>query len=146
MNKILLSILIGSFANCCFAQQNFEGHVVYDIYSKLIDSSSKFMDVYFKDNLVRLSMTKNPKKTYKPTEFIYDFKKGISYEINVEEQLILSDSLKKNTSLNPFNYDSISNLSKDVQGYKCVKFNNILKKMPSNHYLPNMSAWFPTEI
>jgi hypothetical protein len=129
----------------CFAQKSFEGHIVYETYFKAKDSSAKFMDVFFKDEKICITLATDSKKSYKPTVFIYEFKKGISYDINIEARIILSDSLKKKYLASPFTYDSITNSSKEIKEFNCIKY-NVLKVSERNPYLKNISSWFATDL
>ena len=145
MKKYLLIFFISVYANCCFGQENFEGHIIYNIYSKARDSSEKFMDVFFKKNKLRINLAQNPKKSYKPTEFIYDFEKGTSYDINLEEHLVLSGSLKKKYLYSPFIYDLATNFSKKIQGFNCLKY-DVLRNSLRTQYLQKIYAWFSNDF
>jgi hypothetical protein len=143
----LSSLLIISFifSPVCFGQNNFEGHITYNAVRGTKDSSIKFMDVYFKKDKLRIDLTKDSVDETKFSQYIYDLKKGIYYEISPEKKLIVTNSLKEAIPYGLFTYDLQPGLSKKILGHYCEGY-HITSHLFKSTGLIDIKAWFPNDI
>ena len=139
--KILILV---AYLLCCskiFAQKNFEGRIIYNMYPAEDSLNKKKMIVYLKENKIFIEY---PVKDFSKPNSLYDFNEGRAYMF-VGDSIVTYLKLARNIFPFAGSERNSTNMFLKIAGRPCYKRSSIINA-PMNNYFDKIENWFTNEI
>lgn len=147
MKKTILALLLITSITKLNAQQNFEGEIIYSI---KMDEGNSTLHMYYGHNKVKAILDQTsliPGKGPNNTLTIYDFSKGVRYNLNIKNSSYTIDSLPKNNQQDQSFLVESKDSVKQIMGYNCRKYvNPVAKTAEKNLFEMELNTWIPDSL
>lgn len=138
MKYLLLNVVFFLLYGISYAQQNFEGEILYKNESSN-DTTKNELKIFLKDKKMLLI---NDVESTGESIILYDFIKGFSYLLMAQDSVAVYSKL----SASPFlsKKDTLATFE-NIAGYRCNKTSYTIYQ-PMNEYVESIDGWFSNKI